>query len=197
MTFKNFYQERATWRKPKEENARLKKCAQLANISVEAVILDIGCRDGLLKNHLNYPIDYYGIDIVDKFKGENISIQDITNGTDFQDNYFDYVFCIDTLEHLRNPFFVLKEIHRILKPEGVLLLSVPNPYHFKEILWNVFKIKDKQGHIFSWTPQTLEKLGEFCGYKLLDKKGTYLIPGISCDNMMTRSFIYKFQRMTG
>jgi 2-polyprenyl-3-methyl-5-hydroxy-6-metoxy-1,4-benzoquinol methylase len=193
--FKEFYEERSSWRNPKEEHMRFKKTTKLANVPGGAKVLDVGCRDGSLRNYLDKSVVYYGIDIASEFKGENITIQDITQGTTFENDFFDYIFCIDVLEHVKNPFFVLDEINRIIKKEGILILSVPNPYHFKEIIWNLFKIKDKQGHIFSWTRQAMQRLAEFCGFRLLGTSGTYLIPPVGCNNIMTRSVIYKFQKM--
>ena len=192
--FKEFYEKRSSWRNPREEKLRFKKATKLAKVPPKARVLDIGCRDGSLRNYLDQSVVYYGIDIAPQFKGENITIQDINEGTNFESDFFDYIFCIEVLEHLKNPFFVMKEIYRVLKPEGILILSVPNPYHFKEIIWNLFKIKDKQGHIFGWTRQNMERLADFCGFRLMETSGTYLFPPIGCNSIMTRSFIYKFQK---
>jgi SAM-dependent methyltransferase len=38
---------------------------------------------------------------------------------------FDVIVCTDVLEHTLRPFDAVAEIHRLLKPEGVLLLSTP------------------------------------------------------------------------
>jgi SAM-dependent methyltransferase len=46
----------------------------------------------------------------------------------FDDNSFDVVVCKDILEHLIEPILVLREVRRILKPEGYAVISVPN--HF-------------------------------------------------------------------
>lgn len=43
----------------------------------------------------------------------------------FEDNYFDYITAGQLLEHLDNPELFLKEAFRILKPTGILALSVP------------------------------------------------------------------------
>jgi ubiquinone/menaquinone biosynthesis C-methylase UbiE len=43
----------------------------------------------------------------------------------FNDNEIDEVYSRHLFEHLENFFFVMKEVHRILKPEGQLVLKVP------------------------------------------------------------------------
>jgi 2-polyprenyl-3-methyl-5-hydroxy-6-metoxy-1,4-benzoquinol methylase len=40
--------------------------------------------------------------------------------------FFDVLTLIDVLEHVEEPKILLKEIHRILKPGGVLLVRIPN-----------------------------------------------------------------------
>ena len=42
------------------------------------------------------------------------------------ENSFDYIMYADVLEHLRDPETVLKKMRRFLKPDGNVLLSVPN-----------------------------------------------------------------------
>jgi ubiquinone/menaquinone biosynthesis C-methylase UbiE len=41
------------------------------------------------------------------------------------DNFFDIVICTEVLEHTLNPFEAVKEIYRILKPNGMACVSVP------------------------------------------------------------------------
>ena len=43
----------------------------------------------------------------------------------FDDETFDKVILIDVLEHIANDVRALKELHRVLKPEGQLILSTP------------------------------------------------------------------------
>jgi len=43
----------------------------------------------------------------------------------FKDNEFDIVVSTDTLEHLAEPSLVIGEIKRVLKPEGICLVTVP------------------------------------------------------------------------
>jgi len=44
----------------------------------------------------------------------------------FANNYFDEVHMYHVLEHLHNPVEKIGEVHRILKPEGILYLRVPH-----------------------------------------------------------------------
>ncbi|MFC1517778.1 class I SAM-dependent methyltransferase [Candidatus Margulisiibacteriota bacterium] len=52
----------------------------------------------------------------------------------FANGSFDKIVCTETLEHVLNPYNVIKEISRILKPQGILVLTIPN-----EGLINAFK----------------------------------------------------------
>lgn len=38
---------------------------------------------------------------------------------------FDYILCTEVLEHTLNPFRAVYEMFRILKPKGLLFISVP------------------------------------------------------------------------
>ena len=51
---------------------------------------------------------------------------DLNNKFPFDDQTFDYAFCIDGPEHSENLYHVFREFYRILKPTGYLILSIPN-----------------------------------------------------------------------
>ncbi|MCC6476830.1 class I SAM-dependent methyltransferase [bacterium] len=51
------------------------------------------------------------------------------DGLPFADASFDFVSCLEVLEHLVFPDNALKEISRVLKPQGKLALTVPNIQH--------------------------------------------------------------------
>lgn len=58
---------------------------------------------------------------------------DITN-IDFNDNFFDYIFCIHVLEHIQDDNKAMSELFRVLKPGGIAYLCVPLCDSFKEDL---------------------------------------------------------------
>ena len=50
----------------------------------------------------------------------------------FENNEFDVVVSLETIEHLDDPEQFLKEIKRVLKPDGVVILSCPNDNYYYE-----------------------------------------------------------------
>lgn len=61
-----------------------------------------------------------------KRKNVKFKTMDLEKKIGYKDKSFEKVIFIDVLEHLQNRGQILKEIRRILKPEGLLTLSVPN-----------------------------------------------------------------------
>jgi len=51
----------------------------------------------------------------------------------------DVVLCLDVLEHLIDPWSVVKKLHRFLAPGGMLIASIPNVRHYSVVLPLLFK----------------------------------------------------------
>jgi SAM-dependent methyltransferase len=93
-------------------------------------ILDLGCGEGcLVEKYRKLGYNIIGIDL--HYSSDFVQKGDIRH-TPFENAEFDIVLCLDVLEHLnfsdQDP--ALKEIHRILKTDGIVLLSLPNLAHF-------------------------------------------------------------------
>ena len=78
---------------------------------------------------------------------------------DYPDSYFDYVRANHSFEHISCPNETLNEIRRILKPEGKLLIAVPNIRSmnasiFKQYWWHLCP----PVHTFGYSPETLSQL---------------------------------------
>jgi SAM-dependent methyltransferase len=56
---------------------------------------------------------------------------DMNQPLPFRNDSFDYIVCIDGIEHLENPYFTIRELARILKPGGELFISTPNISAFR------------------------------------------------------------------
>jgi SAM-dependent methyltransferase len=98
-------------------------------------ILDYGCHDGsfgyMLKKYRN--VDYVGVDKnIDAIlrAPEGILIKELTYPLPFNDEEFDAITMFEVLEHIHDQNKVLTEIFRIMKPNGLLLVSVPRKHIF-------------------------------------------------------------------
>ena len=55
-----------------------------------------------------------------------IDIGDLNKTLPYQDLSFDYLVCLDGIEHTENPFNTIREFRRVLRGGGKLFLSIPN-----------------------------------------------------------------------
>lgn len=92
----------------------------------------------------------------------------------FPDKHFDLILALDILEHLVDPWTVVKKLRRLLKPEGKLIVSMPNVRHFSVLIPLLF-LGDwrytQQGlldstHLRFFTRKTVMSLFENEGFSL-------------------------------
>lgn len=105
-------------------------------------ILDIGCSTGLFLHSIqqhgwaaygvepspfaaNYAVQRFGLSVK----------QTVLEEAKFDAGFFDVVSLWDVFEHIYDPVATLVEIHRILKPGGLLLLNLPNPDSWERALF--------------------------------------------------------------
>jgi len=104
-----------------------------SKIFKDKIILEVGCGHG---HHLKYSNQdyqsYLGLDIEIKYLFTLLSRypnNSVINGDayrlPFQNHSVDCVLSIYNFEHLRMLNLALEEIYRVLKPDGMLLLSIP------------------------------------------------------------------------
>ena len=93
-----------------------------------------------MKNNINKG---YGIDenITSKsFQNITIINNNVENGIPFLNNEIDVITILAVLEHLNNPVFILREIERVLKPGGMLLMTVPSIWSKPVLEFLAFKL---------------------------------------------------------
>ncbi|MHC1635416.1 MAG: class I SAM-dependent methyltransferase [Candidatus Methanospirareceae archaeon] len=112
-------------------------------------ILDIGCGEGYVSSVLVEDNEVYGLEIsevaVEKAREKGIkALFSNLEHIPFPDKSFDVVLALDILEHLFDPIFVLREANRVLKDDGILLISIPNAANIYSRLVFLFtgEIKD-------------------------------------------------------
>jgi len=168
-----FYQEVGE-RYPEEEivyntlRGRLRKKFVLGHLkNRKGFLLDIGCNKG------TYLTEYrggaaIGVDISshvllkakEKCDDKNLSCNFIVGDAEqlsfLKDNSFDVILCSELLEHVYNPDMVIAHISRLLKSNGIALITVPN-YSRKKPEWigidslRIFNISGVKGDTYFHT----------------------------------------------
>lgn len=89
-------------------------------------LLDLGAGNGQFKELVESKgYVYVGVDLVPNEEKEIVK-GDATNLEMFDDKSFSAVLCIDTLEHIKNDKGAVKEMFRVLKDDGMVIIHVPN-----------------------------------------------------------------------
>jgi len=145
-------------------------------------VLDIGCAYGyLLRLFDDVGCETYGIDVSEyaieqarRITKARLYVWDVDRGLPmFHDDFFDLVTMLHVIEHLCSPYNVLKEVHRVLRPEGKLVVSTPNLNAIARLLLKLIgREKEWYGfrdetHIYLFTPLSLRFLVKRCGFKVL------------------------------
>lgn len=126
-------------------------------------LADIGCGNMPLYGfYRKYVDDVVAIDWANSL--HNIQFLDIVADLNqmpipgVNDNDFDTIICSDVLEHLYHPKEFLKELYRILRKEGHLLLNVPFHYWIHEAPFDFHR----------YTPYCLRKMFEEAGLEIIE-----------------------------
>jgi len=126
-------------------------------------LLELGCSTGNFLS--NDPKNIVGIDInknslkVAKNRGFQVIRGDVEHRLCFKDNAFDAIFASCVIEHLCNPINFLKECHRLLIPNGLLVVITDD---FAKQYKTFY---DDPTHIFPLTREGLRRCAVEAGFK--------------------------------
>jgi SAM-dependent methyltransferase len=107
----------------------------LESLPCSVKIVDAGCGEGVLVEEFRQRgRDIEGLDL--NYESEFVRRGDVRD-MPYPDASLDVVLFLDTLEHLafEDQPKALSEIHRVLKPGGHLIISVPNLAHLNSRAW--------------------------------------------------------------
>lgn len=147
-------------------------------------VLDLGSGNSIVGEYLlkKYQCDVTALDFSKNAinAAKKRGIKGITGSVEeklpFSSNTFDLVFWGDNIEHVWQPKLVLKEIYRVLKPRGRMIISTPNQAYWRYRLYAFLKgeLPKTEGtpnqpwnwtHIRFFNRRILNQLLKLCGFK--------------------------------
>lgn len=141
-------------------------------------LLDIGCAAGtfILSMRETQKWEVQGVEIsedVAAMARERYGL-DVFAGSleeaNFDSEQFDVVTMWDVFEHLHDPSTTLSEVGRILKPDGLLLIRIPNLACWDVSVFGKYWAGfDAPRHLYIFTPQTVERILSKAGFSIIDR----------------------------
>ncbi|MBF0431502.1 MAG: class I SAM-dependent methyltransferase [Fibrobacteria bacterium] len=169
-------------------------------------ILDIGCGKGDdlsgIGEALGRKCELHAIEYYDEYRKlceeKGIQAKEVNIERDvypWEDNFFDLVIANQIIEHTKDTFYMISEISRILKPDGSLIIGIPNlaAWHDRLILLlgqQPSGMKMLGPHPRGITRPALKQFMECDGFfELIDFKGSGFYPfPESVANILARLF---------
>ncbi len=143
-------------------------------------LLDVGCGTGWVGAHF---AQYTGVDISEEAvatavaNGIDAQVHDLGEPLPFPDGGFDGVLLKDILEHLLEPAALLREVHRVLRPGGVVFASSPDAQRW---VW------DDYTHVRPFTRTGFRRLFTDQGFTVRRAAYESVMPGTSIVSARTR-----------
>jgi ubiquinone/menaquinone biosynthesis C-methylase UbiE len=156
---------------------------ELKRLPRNARILEVGCGDAAFTKSLaEYSSCVTGIDLSAQQIERNTRAypelfflqHDVAERLPFRDDSFEVIWCSEVLEHLFDPGFALREMQRVLVPQGKLLVTVPHHGWFKNVLIALFKWEEHfaptQPHLRFFTRGSLSELAADAGFREIETR---------------------------
>jgi SAM-dependent methyltransferase len=139
-------------------------------------LLDIGCSTGaLIMSARREGIDAEGVEPAERAaRAAQAAGLRVFPGTLESAGYpmgrFQAATLMEVIEHLRDPATLLQEVRRILEPKGILVVGTGNAASWTVSLmggrWDYFQVEPFGGHVSFFTPGSLSRLAERCGFRV-------------------------------
>ncbi len=165
-----------------QEKYELQILRTMTSIKNIETALEIGCGNGngtkLIKKYFS-PKNIIGVDLDEKMigiaqkrnKNATISYKVMdASRLDFPDKQFDVIFDFGIIHHIPNWKDCLKEIKRVLKPDGELILEDLSIYSFTIGIGKLWKILSVHPYEFMYTPKQFTEFMNEIGFKIINYK---------------------------
>jgi len=188
ITKREFYSKRSKDYvvKDREANLRYRRVLSLARTHLPRGpinVAEIGCKFAAVRDildEMNIAHDYVGIDLdgatlakVAPRENDRFIVADADSPVSELDDSIDLFLAMEVMEHVASPLNVLITLKGHLSARGLIVISVPNPYFWGEIIHNWRRAPDTEGHLSTLTHINIDALCRFAGLKVLASGGTF------------------------
>ncbi len=151
--------------------------AWLDSAPPQTKVLDAGCGEGVLVDEYQSRLSIEGLD--PNYSSERVRAGSLTS-LPYPDATFDRALCLDVLEHLtfdEQPQ-ALAELHRVLRPGGLLLVSVPNLAHLQSrvhflLQGRLIRTAALQKHPGDRPAEEYLAMAARAGFSLVERRGIF------------------------
>lgn len=140
----------------------------------ELRILDVGCSRGqFVQAAVDLGFEAEGVEpaphVAAAARASGLKVhQGLLEEQRFAEASFDALTLFEVVEHLKDPRGLLNECRRVLKPDGILVISTGNAASWTAAImksrWDYFQIAKDSGHISFFNPASLRRLAANCGF---------------------------------
>jgi len=165
----------------------------LRSVPAHGAVLDLGCGNGAMLAEIRKRGSWKlcGLDSSEsavsmaQSQGFDVRLADATvdSASLFEPHSFDLIVSAEVIEHVYDPRGFLRQAHRLLRPQGRLLLTTPYHGYLKNLLIAVMGKFDSHvnplwdcGHIKFWSRATLSAALTETGFSRIEFYGAGRVP---------------------
>ena len=174
-----------------KDNLKRKKNASILSLGIGHKIVSSSIIKHIGVNLINYTIIEGSPEIIEKFKNQNLNIENVLVINDYFENFvtdelYDFIEMGFILEHVDNPEFIVRKYKSFLKKDGIMFIAVPNAKSFhrllgfySDLLGDIYQLGKGDiefGHKRYYDLQSITDLLRKADLEVKTEKGIYLKP---------------------
>lgn len=158
--------------------AKLERVRSFLNgLPADARVLDAGCGEGVIVDEFAERLNIEGID--PNYSSARVRTGSLT-ALPYEGGTFTHALCLDVLEHLsfEDQPRAMAELHRVLKPGGELLVTVPNLAHLQSrihfvLTGRLIRTANPLKHPGDRPLDDYVRLAQHAGFSVVDRSGIF------------------------